>query len=480
MSFFFLSTELYLSLFLCYLILHNSFNISKLVKINSSYKLTYIFLISLILGLFFEICEYYFNISNIVKFNSAVSGIKIFIIILFFLLLVFSKKYNEKNGLYNSDLLIIHLLSLLGLLLVISSNDIIIFFLAIELQSLAFYILASSKKYSIHSTESGLKYFILGSFSSGILLFGITSLYVFTGATSFSDLQLIIINNSLDFSNGLAISIIFLTTGFLFKIGSSPLHMWLPDVYEGAPLNITALFTIIPKIAIFIFFLRFYNTILIDYSSIWKSVLIISSILSMLIGSFGAIFQTKIKRMLAYSTISHTGFILLAFLTNTNDSYYMTLFYLVAYTIASLLIFTTLLNISINKNEIVYLYDMKGVGISHPFYATIISISLFSMAGIPPLLGFFAKYNVLSAAISSGYYISSIIGIITSVISAFYYIKIVRILFFETNKEIFFIDKMTRLNIILEFILLFSLSFLFLKLDSLYTIFYLFSQYLSL
>lgn len=312
--------------------------------INSLSILSFIFILILLMN---NIGNYFTIFQSLLIIDNFTLIIKIIIIFFSLLLMLLSIDYVKKEKIYNYEFLIVFFLSILGLLFLISSYDLISMYLSVELQALSFYILATFKQYTNFSTEAGMKYFILGAFSSGILLYGCSILYGFTGITDFYSLEFFFQNTILPFEvlNSIIIGIIFILIGFLFKLAAAPFHMWSPDVYEGSPTIVTAIFAIIPKIAILAFLFRFSLKIL-NFNIIYINKLyLFSAILSLLIGSLAAIYQVKLKRLLAYSSISHVGFLLLGLSIMSIESYYSTFFYIFVYMILSLSIFSIILNI---------------------------------------------------------------------------------------------------------------------------------------
>ena len=400
-----------------------------------------------------------------------------------------------KNISYSANYSLIILFSLLGASLLISSYDLISMYLSIELQSFAVYVLATLYKNSESSTSAGLKYFLLGGLSSCFILFGAGLIYAFTGLTnlesiysliSVSEITNIISTNininsiiatetgGLGIMGGFFLGIIFIIVGFLFKIAAAPLHNWSPDVYDDTPTIVTIWLTVMPKISILIFLLELYTgfkslDLIVDnnylynlvnvndtlnISSIIRNLLLMSSLLSLLIGSVVGLVQIRIKRLLAYSTISHVGFILLALAINTEQSIDSFLFYIIQYSITNLNIFLIIIalsyiynNKSIILKDIKYISDFKGQFFLNPLICLSFSICLFSMAGVPPLIGFFSKQYVLYSAIQSGYIFMSLICIIVSVISASYYLKIIKVLMDEiTQINNNYFDKRTAIK----------------------------------
>ena len=372
---------------------------------------------------------------------------------------------NNNSGQYS----LIVLFSTLGASLLISSFDLISLYLCIELQSFGVYILATLYRNSESATSAGLKYFLLGSLSSCLILLGTGLVYAYTGLTNLESIySLVSVSNSITLhpsalvSDGLNLGLIIIIIGLLFKISAAPFHNWGPDVYDDSPTIVTIWLTIMPKISIFIFLLELYTqleslglsnwpvgvTVIDTLNSgyVLKNILLLSSLLSLIIGTIVGLAQSKIKRLLAYSTISHVGFMLLAIAINTEQSIDSLLFYIIQYSLTNLDTFLIILalgyiinssklinNNFINNNkgkelDIKFISELKGQFFSNPLLSISLTICLFSMAGIPPLLGFFSKQFVLYSAIQSGYYFMSIVCIIVSVISASYYLKIIKVL----------------------------------------------------
>ena len=348
-------------------------------------------------------------------------------------------EYLKKNKINFFEYWIIFLISILSMILLVSSNDFFSIFLAIEIQSFTLYLFASFGKNSAFCTESSLKYFVLGGLSSGLLLFGISLIFGFLGTLSFDKLSLLTtgLYNSSDSNLIILLALIFISSGLLFKLGAAPFHAWTPDVYEGAPLPSTTLFATLPKIAIFSILLKIYLFVFYDFINFWEPFILFSSFSSMLIGAFGAFQQKKIKRLLAYSSIGHVGYLLLGLGGNSYESVQGALLYLFIYIIMTFNIWTLTLSLfnQKKKENIKYLTDLNGLFKSNPFLTFSFALIVFSMAGIPPLAGFFAKFYIFFSAIENSLFSLVFIGVITSCISAFYYIKLLKILFFE-NKNI--------------------------------------------
>ena len=402
--------------------------------------------------------------SGLFQITNISQTIELFLLIIGSMILI---GWPTKESKYSIDYSIIILFSTLGSSLLVSSFDLISLYLSIELQSFGLYILSTLYRNSESSTNAGLKYFLLGGLSSCIILLGTGIIYAYTGLTQLESIYTLISSTNIDYIlQGSLLGIILIFIGFLFKISAAPLHNWSPDVYDETPTIVTIWLTIMPKIAILILLLEIYTQINIyDLSiispmggnigtvanifteGVVKNIFLISSILSLIIGTVVGLAQIKIKRLLAYSTISHIGFILLALAINSVNSIEALYFYIFQYTLTNLNVFLILLAFGyiinsknlINNNlinaDINFISQLKGQFFHNPILSLSLSICLFSMAGVPPLIGFFSKYYVLYSAISSQYYLMAIIAILTSVISASYYIKIIRILHTEDNNS---------------------------------------------
>jgi len=353
--------------------------------------------------------------------------------------LLMSQDYIENYRLNSFEYYLLVLLAVLGLLLLVSSYDLISAYLAIEMQSLSFYVLASFKRNSAFSTEAGLKYFILGAFSSGLILFGSSLVYGFTGTTSFESLSDIFIgyDNStvIEGSGAVQIAIVFLAVGLLFKLAAAPFHMWSPDVYEGAPTSSTAIFAIIPKIAVFVLFARLFQFSFYNLIESWQQIIVFSALFSVIIGSFVALKQRKMKRLIAYSAISHVGYLLIAFSTGTVEGNHALFFYLLVYMVTGLCIWSIVMSVELqNKKAYSYNKNLSDLSIlmrSNSTLAITFAVVLFSLAGVPPLAGFYAKMQVFLCSINSSMYLLATVGILSSVISTFYYIRIIKTIYFE-------------------------------------------------
>jgi|TARA_B100001093_G_C26820991_1_gene1011872 NADH-quinone oxidoreductase subunit N len=314
----------------------------------------------------------------------------------------------------------------------ISANDLILFYLGLELQSLSLYILASLDRDNLKSNESGLKYFILSSLASGLLLYGCSLLYGFSGSTNF---DLIKMNTNTE-NVGTVFAMVFILVGLAFKVSAVPFHMWTPDVYEGAPSSVTSFFAIVPKIAGIAVFIRFMQIPFNQIADQWQPILIFISLASMILGAVAAIGQSNIKRLIAYSSIGHMGFALAGISTNTISGYNSSITYITIYIIMNIGIFACIFLMKRDGKYCENLNDLSGISTSHPILSVSLLIILFSLAGIPPLAGFFAKFYIFMAVIESEMYTLAIIGLLSTVISAFYYLRIIKIIYFDdVNKS---------------------------------------------
>jgi NADH-quinone oxidoreductase subunit N len=314
------------------------------------------------------------------------------------------------------------------MLMMISANDMISLYLGLELQSLALYVVAAIHRDSARSTEAGLKYFVLGALASGILLYGISLVYGFTGQTGFEAIVTALAEGR---STGLVIGLVFVLAGLAFKISAVPFHMWTPDVYEGAPTPVTAFFAAAPKLAAMALIIRVVIGAFEPVTADWQQVIAFVAIASMLLGAFAAIGQTNIKRLMAYSSIGHMGFALVGLAAGSEAGVQGVMVYLVIYLAMTLGAFACILAMRRHDQMVEDIDALAGLSRTQPLVAFCLAAILFSLAGIPPLAGFFAKYYVFLAAIEKGLYVLAVIGVIASVVGAFYYLRIVKIMYFD-------------------------------------------------
>jgi len=370
-----------------------------------------------------------FNDSVIIDYLS--SFMKIVTLLAAFLVLVISSNYLKTFKIFKIEYPILILSSVLGMMVMISSNDLIVFYMGLELQSLALYVLATFNRDQLKSSEAGLKYFVLSALSSGLLLYGCSLIYGFTGSTNFN-----LIANQLNSDQyALTFGIVFILVGLAFKISAVPFHMWAPDVYEGSPTSVTLFFTMVPKVAALTVFIRFLYVPFLNLIDQWQMILIFLSIASMLFGAIAAIGQTNLKRLIAYSSISHIGYALAGLATGSNDGIQSSVIYITIYILMNLGLFSCLLMMKRNNEYFEDIEDLSGLSKNHPLLSLSLLIILFSLAGIPPLAGFFAKFYIFKSVLEQSMYFLAIVGLLSTVVAAFYYLRIIKIMYFDKEKE---------------------------------------------
>lgn len=340
-----------------------------------------------------------------------------------------SQTYLKNAGIARFEFPILILFATLGMLVMVSSGNFITLYLGLELQNLALYVLAAFRRDTLRSSEAGLKYFVLSALSSGLLLFGISYIYGFTGSTDFKVVADVIAQSGV--SIGLVFGLVFLLAGLAFKVSAAPFHMWTPDVYEGAPTPVTAFFSMSPKVAGMVLFLRAVLEAFPGALHEWQQVVVVIAVLSMALGAISGIGQNNIKRLMAYSSISHMGFALVGLATGTIAGVQGVLLYLLIYIATNAGVFGCILAMRRQGQMVEHINDLAGLARTQPRMAFIFSMLMFSLAGIPPLAGFFAKFYVFLAAIESGLYVLAVLGVLSSVIGAFYYLRIVKIIYFD-------------------------------------------------
>tara|TARA_B100000900_G_scaffold163004_1_gene138394 strand:- start:83 stop:1501 length:1419 start_codon:yes stop_codon:yes gene_type:complete len=362
------------------------------------------------------------DISNYMKILTALSAIFVMSI---------STDFLKSLKIYKIEYPILILCSVLGMIIMISSHDLIVFYLGLELQSLALYVLASFNRDDVLSTESGLKYFVLSALSSGLLLYGCSLIYGFTGSTNFYDIAV----NTYQVPYGLTFGIVFILVGLAFKISAVPFHMWAPDVYQGSPTSVTLFFALVPKIAATCVFIRFLYVPFINMLDQWQMILIFISIASMIFGAVAAIGQKNLKRLVAYSSIGHMGYLLAGIAVGTEAGAQSSITYITIYIIMNLALFCCVLMLKRNDKYYENIDDLSGLSKNHPILSLSLLIILFSLAGIPPLAGFFAKFYIFMAVIEQSMFFLAIVGLLSTVVAAFYYLRIIKIIYFDPSKE---------------------------------------------
>lgn len=355
------------------------------------------------------------------------------------LALILAVPFNLREGIDQFEFPILILFAVLGMMMMVSANDLMSLYIGIELQSLSLYVIAAIRRDTLRSSEAGLKYFVLGALSSGILLYGMTLVYGFAGTTNFEALAQLFVADS-DPLIGVIVGLVFIAAGLAFKVSAVPFHMWTPDVYEGAPTPVTAFFAVAPKIAAMALFVRVmvepFGALVLE----WQQVIWFISLASMILGSFAAIVQTNIKRLMAYSSIGHMGFVLVGLAAGNEQGVTGILVYLTIYLFMNIGTFGCILAMRRAGRMVEDIDELSGLSKTNPMMAGALAIFMFSMAGIPPLGGFFAKLFVFRAAIDAELYVLAVVGLLTSVVGAFYYLRIIKVMYFDEANEAF--DKL--------------------------------------
>ena len=376
--------------------------------------------------------------SSFMKFLITISGIFV---------MLSSSKYLKVTKIFKIEYPILLLSSILGMLIMISSNDLIVFYMGLELQSLALYVLASFDRNNKLSSESGLKYFVLSALSSGLLLYGCSLIYGFAGSTNFDEISA----NIDQVQYGLTLGIVFILVGLAFKISAVPFHMWAPDVYEGSPTSVTIFFAILPKIAALTVLIRFLYVPFINLIEQWQVIIIFLSIASMIFGAVAAIGQKNLKRLMAYSSISHMGFALAGLSVGSNEGIQSSITYVSIYLFMNLAFFSCLFMLRKEEKYFENIDDLSGLSKNHPMLSLSLLIVLFSLAGIPPLAGFFAKFYIFLAVIEKEMYFLAIIGLLSTVVAAFYYLRIIKTIYFDDAKHKYDLNHNLGLKLSLSF-----------------------------
>ncbi len=411
--------------------------VSPFLKDEGYLKIGVLTLIVIFLAQFFILKDIFYSqiiFNGFFIVDSFGSFLKSLILIGAGLIIYFYLTINNSQSLRRPEFSIIFLIAVVGMLLMISSNDLLSLFMSMELQSLSLYILVSFSRDDFISSEAGVKYFIIGSLSTCIFLFGTSLIYGLVGSTSFNEISLFM-SELYSTPTMLIVGLIFILVSLSLKISAAPFHMWTPDVYQGAPSIVTTLLSTLPKIAAFGVLIRIlvypFGEIIVD----WGKILIILSITSMLIGSLGALLQTDLKRLMAYSTINHVGFILMALIPGSEDGITSICIYLIFYITMNLGVFLFILNMQRDQVNVTSIKDLSGLYRSQPLIAGCLAIILFSMAGIPPMAGFIGKLIILNIIIDNNLFYLAIIAVLTSVIAAFYYIRLIKSIFFNEPIE---------------------------------------------
>ena len=404
----------------------------------------------LLIAAYYSLNNYTFPKYSAYTLNEFTSIIKFILLVGSLIIFHYSYKHLKFLKILKIEYFTISLLGLIGTMIMVSANSLLMLYLGIELLSLSLYALIGFNKKSSLSSEAAIKYYVLGAMSSGILLFGISLIYGFTGSIVYDDIAAQMINidfNSVEYI-AIIFGIIFITASLCFKFGAAPFHMWVPDIYQGSLISTTILLSTLPKIAVFIVFLKLYFIPFLLLKHVWSDILIFVGMLSIILGSIFALTQENIKRLLAYSAISNIGFIILSLGLISIDGIHASLYYTIVYTLTALASFGIITHITSNSNDIENIKDLAGLSKTHPYFAFLILITMLSSAGIPPLIGFHAKLMVIKALIDSSYIILSVIVVIMTVVSAYYYLRVIKTIYFDDREDL--ISTHSRTNFVLS------------------------------
>jgi len=421
--------EIFISISIMLLLLVGVFKKNSASLIYNLSNISLVILLALIINLSSLDTIYLFNESYLI--DNLSNYMKIILVGSGVFVMLTGSKYIQVINLNKIEYPILILSSILGMMIMISSNDLIVFYMGLELQSLALYVLASFNRDNLLSTESGLKYFVLSALSSGLLLYGCSLTYGFSESTNFDQILI----NSTEFNYGTTFGIVFILVGLAFKISAVPFHMWAPDVYQGSPTSVTLFFAILPKIAALSVFIKFLYTPFANMNDQWQTIIVFISIASMIFGAVAAIGQKNLKRLIAYSSISHMGYALAGLATVSNQGIQSSITYISIYLVMNLAFFSCLFMLKRNDKYYENIEDLSGLSKKHPILSFSLLIVLFSLAGIPPLAGFFAKFYVFLAVIEQSMYFLAIVGLLATVVAAFYYLRIIKIIYFDPEKE---------------------------------------------
>jgi NADH-quinone oxidoreductase subunit N len=346
------------------------------------------------------------------------------------MVLVYSRSYIALRGMYRGEFFVLILFAMLGMMIMVSGQNFLTLYMGLELLSLSLYSLVALDRENARATEAAMKYFVLGALASGLLLYGMSMLYGMSGSLDLTQVSTAILGGDLNHPV-LVLGLVFVVAGLAFKLGAVPFHMWVPDVYQGAPTVVTLFIGSVTKLAAFALVMRLLIQGLQIMVHDWQGMLVIMAVLSIIIGNVTAIAQTNLKRMLAYSTISHIGFLLFGFLSGTMNGFVASMFYVAAYVLTALGSFGVILLLSRQGFEAEELDDLRGLNARSPWYAFIMLLLMFSMAGVPPTIGFYAKFSVLQAALQAGYVGLVVFAVLMAVVGAFYYLRIVKLMYFD-------------------------------------------------
>jgi len=376
--------------------------------------------------------------------------LKVFVYLVTAVVFIYSRSYLIARNLFKGEFFVLGLFAVLGMMILISAHSLLTLYLGLELMSLSLYAMVALHRDSRNATEAAMKYFVLGALASGMLLYGMSLLYGVTGSLDIGALQNAVANVDESKSMVLALGLVLVIVGMAFKLGAVPFHMWVPDVYHGAPTAVTLFIGSAPKIAAFAMVMRLLVDGLGGMHAQWQDILIIMAVLSMAVGNIIAIAQTNIKRMLAYSTISHVGFLLLGVLSGSQAGYSASMFYAIVYALMAMGGFGMILLLSRSGFEADNLNDFKGLNERSPWFAFIMMILMFSMAGVPPTLGFYAKLSVLQAVVGSGLTWLAIVAVVFSIIGVFYYLRVIKLMYFDKPEDAHPIETSMDMKVVLS------------------------------
>ncbi len=435
--------EIFLSLSIMFLLMIGVFKKNSERLVYNLSTIILLILLALVINMFSIDETFIFN--NSYKIDSLSSFMKTLTIISAIFVMISSFTYLKILNILKIEYPILILSSILGMIIMISSNDLIVFYLGLELQSLALYVLASFNRDNILSSESGLKYFVLSALSSGLLLYGCSLVYGFSGSTNFTYIS----SASTNIDYGVIFGLVFIIVGLAFKISAVPFHMWAPDVYQGSPTAVTLFFAVLPKVAALTVFIRFLYIPFVNLIDQWQTILVFISVASMVFGAVAAIGQSNLKRLIAYSSIGHMGYALAGLASGTNQGIQSSVMYISIYVVMTLAFFSCLF--MLRKKNIFFekIEDLSGLSTNHPILSISLLVILFSLAGIPPLAGFFAKFYVFMAVIEQSMYFLAIVGLLSTVVAAFYYLRLIKIIYFDKPKEKYETDHSIGLKITL-------------------------------
>ncbi|MEA5445805.1 NADH-quinone oxidoreductase subunit NuoN [Gammaproteobacteria bacterium AB-CW1] len=366
--------------------------------------------------------------------DSLAHVLKLFLYLSLAVVLIYSRAYLEERGMFKGEYYLLSLTALLGMMIMVSGHNLLVIYLGLELLSLSLYAMVAFNRASANAAEAAMKYFVLGAIASGVLLYGMSILYGVTGSLDVGEIAVYVSEAEISHI-GLSLALSFILVGLAFKIGAVPFHMWIPDVYHGAPTAVTLFVGSAPKIAAFALFMRLLADGFGGFHEAWQGMLIVLAVLSMAVGSFLAIAQTNIKRMLAYSTITHMGFILMGVMAGTSLGYQAAMFYTLVYVLMAAGAFGMIILMSARGREAENIDDFRGLNERSPWYAACMAMLMFGMAGVPPLAGFHAKLSVINAAIDAGWVWMAVAAVVFAIISAFYYLRVVKVMYFDSAEN---------------------------------------------